>query len=73
MIGSGKRPAQLTHDERAQLTSDIAVVLFAHSGQQPQEACRKAEEFVKALEAKQLPAPSAIPFMSFMFQDEAKP
>ena len=63
MIGSGKRPAQLTHDERAQLTSDIAVVLFAHSGQQPQEACRKADDFLKALQDKNLPVPSAFPFM----------
>ena len=73
MSAAGKPISRLSHEEKSQLTSDIAVVLFTHTGQQPQEACRKAEEFVKALEAKQLPAPSAIPFMSFMFQDEAKP
>lgn len=69
MIGSGKRPAQLSHDERAQVTSDIAVVLFAHSGQQPQEACRKAEDFLKALQDKNLPVPSALPFMPLLNQE----
>ena len=71
MICSGKRPAQLTHDERAQLTSDIAVVLFAHSGQQPQEACRKADDFLKALQDKNLPVPSALPFMPLLNQENS--
>lgn len=71
MIGSGKRPAQLTYDERAQLTSDIAVVLFAHSGHQPQEACRKADDLLKALQDKNLPVPNALPFMPLLNQEKS--
>lgn len=70
MSACGKPICRLSHEEKSQLTSNIAVVLFTHTGQQPQEACRKAGEFVKALEAAQLPAPSAIPFMPMPWQKE---
>ena len=46
-----------------QLQSDLAVILFAHTGQQPQEAVRRAGEFIKALRAEHLPMPSTLPFM----------
>ncbi len=72
MSAAGKLVHKLSHEEKAQLTSDIAVVLFTHTGQQPPEACRKAEDFVKALEAKQLPAPSALPFMPMPWQGAEK-
>ena len=68
MSAAGKPIHKLTHEEKSQLVSDIAVVLFTHTGQQPQEACRKAEDFVKALGDKQLPALSAIPFMPMPWQ-----
>lgn len=55
--------AVLPPAERSQLIADIALVLFVHTGQQPQESCRKAEEFMAALIAKDLPAPSTVPFM----------
>ena len=73
MSAAGTLIHKLTHEEKGQLTSDIAVVLFTHTGQQPQEACRKAEEFVKALETKQLPAPTAIPFMPAPWQGKEEP
>ena len=56
--------ATLPPAERSQLIADIALVLFVHTGQQPQESCRKAEEFLAALVARDLPAPSTVPFMS---------